>query len=342
MATSYAVIKGVGVQRRTRADRPQAQKADRALQRPTEGGIACDRGTWKPTEPDGGGRPAKVSLDQKSSQGRAKPQSCSVRVGQGIDRAYEVRGGARGADQRDLGGAYHKVLPPTIGVESPTRERAITEAIRISTTTRWLHPHSHEPRRGGQRVRVRRHQFSRGSCLTATPAAAPAGIGRLSFVWRAGSRGLDAALQKIVRALDAGPPPSATWPITWLALDGISPPSGATLAIVAESLTDLRQKLATARRALGEHRPNYMTRGIISPSKATSPQLVSRSFSRARGAVPGMLDELAVAFPRSGSDSRSVDAALGLGRKRIGPLVYPPRPYRRRRSQRRQTSPPRK
>ncbi len=46
---------------------------------------------------------------------------------------------------------YHKVLPPTIGIETPNPKLDLHEGpFRLCTQTQpWLHPHADRPRRAG-------------------------------------------------------------------------------------------------------------------------------------------------------------------------------------------------
>ena len=102
--------------------------------------------------------------------------------------------------------------------------------------------------------------------------------------------------------------------------------SSATLAIVAASHQDLREKLTLARTAIAEGRASLDDpRGVVFEAKpAWAGQPVAFVFPGQGAQSPGMLRELAVIFPEVRATFEEFDRALLGGRRpRLGPAHLP-------------------
>ncbi len=104
----------------------------------------------------------------------------------------------------------------------------------------------------------------------------------------------------------------------------------ATLAIVATSHDDLREKLSWP----GRRSPRVSTslddpRGIVFEARpAWAGQPVAFLFPGQGAQSPGMLRELAVLFPRCGRILEEFDRTmLARGGRALGPLIFPPPAY---------------
>jgi len=228
---------------------------------------------------------------------------------------------------------HHKVLPPTIGVETINPRADLADGpFRVSTGARpWLH-RGPAPRRaavsafgfGGTNF----HAVLEAHGENDTPASAPLRDWPAElFAWRASARdGLIASVDRVAAAIDAGARPALRDLARSVNAASRHPGIGPTLAIVATSLDDLRFKLRSARGAIaGGSEGLDDPRGIFfaaSPAFAGMP--VAFLFPGQGSQSPGMLSDLAVAFPEIREAFEAADAALGrLGRRPVGPLAFP-------------------
>ena len=154
----YAVIKGVGASSDGRAPRP-----DRAGGRRADAGPrAClsRRPAFRRPRSATSRRTARAppwvtwskSRRSASSSGKPGPTSgqCVVGSVKSMIGHTKCAAGLAGLINASLA-LYHKVLPPTIGVETPNPKLDLREGpLRLCTQTQpWLHPHSDRPRRAG-------------------------------------------------------------------------------------------------------------------------------------------------------------------------------------------------
>ncbi|RUL87437.1 type I polyketide synthase [Tautonia sociabilis] len=230
---------------------------------------------------------------------------------------------------------YHRVLPPTIGVDEVNPKADLHDGpLRVNTRARpWLSP-GDAPRLAGVSA------FGFGGTnfhavlesYEADPAPRPDPMDDWPaelFVWRSVDRSaLIDRIDRLRTALDAGASPRLL-DLSHALLDRVDPEAddAPTLAIVASSLDDLRGKLGSARERIA--------RGDRSIDDPIGVHFADRpSFARDRVAVlfPGqgaqrleMLGDLALAFEEVRLGFEAFDAALlEDGRPAIGPRVFPP------------------
>ncbi len=227
---------------------------------------------------------------------------------------------------------HHRVLPPTIGVAAVNPKADLADGpFRVNTEARpWLHADSDPaPARRGERLRLRRDQLPRRPRRLRrepAPAIAPRAIGPPSCSSGgrgprplgpdrrpdpSARRGGSPALRDLARAVNAASRPARPGP---------------TLAIVAESLDDLRRKLRSPggdrRRSAAARRP---PRGLL-PRRPR----VRRGPGRVPLPRPGVADardarrpgDRLPRGPRGVRGRRCRPAADG--RPAVGPLVFPP------------------
>jgi malonyl CoA-acyl carrier protein transacylase len=229
---------------------------------------------------------------------------------------------------------HHKVMPPTIGVETINPKADLLDGpFHVSNRKRpWIHPGDGTPRRagvsafgfGGTNFHAVLEAYEGNFEPTAPTRDWPAEL----FAWRAGDRpklleqietlaksleaGARPALRDLARAVNAANPP----------MDGPLP----TLAIVANSLEDLIEKLKSARSAIASGQARIEDRRGLFYEELPRyhGQPVAFLFPGQGSQSPGMLADLTMAFPEVRQAFDDFDAALNQdGRPTIGSLVYP-------------------
>jgi acyl transferase domain-containing protein/NAD(P)H-dependent flavin oxidoreductase YrpB (nitropropane dioxygenase family) len=230
----------------------------------------------------------------------------------------------------------HRVLPATIGVTSPNAKAGLDASpMYVNTETRpWLKRLDGAPRRAG----VSAFGFG-GTNFHAVieefqlpDGAAPAESSLRDwpvelFLWRKkSSADLLASLANLRHALDQGAQPllgDLAAAVYWEEARG----EGAhTLAVVAASLEELAQKIDAARAAVEAGKDHKDPRGIYYSPQASAPAgKVAFAFPGQGSQTPGMLGDLAVAFPTVLDSLEEANGALGdkLG-KPLGSFIYPP------------------
>ena len=337
----YAVIKGMGSSsdgraRGLTAPRPEGQTL--ALKRAyARAGI--DPATVGYVEAHGTGTAVGdvvevQALAEVLRDAGAGPGSCAVGSVKSSIGHTKCAAGMAGLINAALA-LHHKVLPPTIGVEAPNPRAGFAGSpLHISADRRpWLHDEEDRPRRAGVSA------FGFGG--TNFHAVLEAYEGNLVakeaplrdwpcelFAWSAEDReAMLGMLDRLAGGLDGGAAP----PLRDLAQAVLSAfpetARGPVLAIVADSLADLRSKLETARGAIrGGTSATDDPRGIhyaAEPSFRGSP--VAFLFPGQGAQRPGMLGELAIAFDPVRVAFEEFDAALrALGRPAVGARVFPP------------------
>ena len=233
---------------------------------------------------------------------------------------------------------HHRILPPTIGVEVVNPKADLADGpFRVNTEARpWLHADPTRPRRAGVSAfgfgGTNFHAVLEGYDAPSRPPGAPTRDWPAElFVWRGSDLAeLGAATASLTRALDAGARPALrdlARAVT--AAQPARDQSGPTLAIVADSLADLAVKLRVAQAAIeaGQVRIDD-PRGVFyrqAPEFVGAP--VAFLFPGQGSQTPGMLADLAMAFPEVREAFEAVDAALMTdGRPPISPFVFPPPP----------------
>ncbi len=269
----YAVIKAVagasdGRDKGLTAPRPEGQM--RTLRRayaragvsPATVGLFEAHGTGTVA----GDRAELESLTGILNEAQAAPRSAAVGSVKSMIGHTKNTAGVAGLIKVALA-LHRKVLPATLGVETPNAKVAApTSPVYVNTEVRpWLAPTTGTPRRGavsafgfgGTNFHAVLEEY-RGDFL---PDPAQLAIDQREaelFLWRASSRAdIRTAVDALERALGQ---PGVTPGLTDLAFTvyrahaagTASASGGATLAVVASSLEDLRAKLGKARQYLDQ------------------------------------------------------------------------------------------
>jgi acyl transferase domain-containing protein/NAD(P)H-dependent flavin oxidoreductase YrpB (nitropropane dioxygenase family)/NAD(P)-dependent dehydrogenase (short-subunit alcohol dehydrogenase family) len=308
----YAVIKGLGASSDGRdkgLTAPRAEGQLRALRRaylqagvsPARLGLIEAHGTGTVV---GDQTEAQALIEVMRAAG-AEPQTCAVGSVKSMIGHTKCAAGIAGLLKTVLA-LHHRVLPPTL-VEKPNPKGNFEDGpVYLNTEPRpWVHGGA-EPRLagvsafgfGGTNFHAVLAEYQ-GDYLERTTTGQQHWPAEL-FVWSAGDRGtLLAETERCRHALAAGASPSLAGlaAATWLAFsaDGTQP----TLAIVASSLDDLREKLQAAEGYLKsdtEHK--HDPRGIFfaqSPADQGGP--VAFLFPGQGSQYPDMLAQVALTFP---------------------------------------------
>jgi acyl transferase domain-containing protein/NAD(P)H-dependent flavin oxidoreductase YrpB (nitropropane dioxygenase family) len=237
---------------------------------------------------------------------------------------------------------YHKVYPPTIGIETPNPKLDLHNGpFRLCTEAQpWVHAHPDRPRRagvsafgfGGTNFHAVLEEYDRnvGVNAEATIQDWPLEL----FVWQAEEPGqIVSQLDELAAALCSGAMPNLGDVSHTLiqARESLAASRDlgefATLAILAGSHDDLRTSVQQARTAIAEGRTSLDDpRGIIFAARPEwSGEPVAFVFPGQGSQAPGMLQELAVLFPEVRAAFNEFDREIAqAGGRLIGPLVFPP------------------
>jgi len=333
----YAVIKGVGASSDGRArglTAPNPEGQVRALERAyAKAGV--DPATVGYVEAHGTGTAVGDVVEVNAIAGvyrasGAAPGSTAIGSVKSMIGHTKCAAGLAGLINASLA-LHHGVIPPTIGVEAINPRADLADGpFRVSTEAHpWLEAGPGHPRRaavsafgfGGTNFHAVLEAHDRG------PSPARDWPSEL-FAWRAGDRDrLLADIDSLVDALDGGARP----PLRDLAaaVNAANPPADRpvpTLAIVAGSLADLRDKLRAARVAIVGGTPRVDDpRGVFfAESPAFHGRPVAFLFPGQGSQSPGMLADLTMAFAEVREGFEATDAALvRLGKPPVGPRVYP-------------------
>ena len=344
----YAVIKGVGSSSDGRArglTAPVVEGQMRALERayakagvsPATVGYVEAHGTGTAL-----GDVVEIeALGQLFREAGATKRECTVGSVKSMIGHTKCAAGLAGLINASLA-LYHKVLPPTIGVEAPNPKLDLNDGpLRLCTQTQpWLHSHSDRPRRagvsafgfGGTNFHAVLEGYDRN--VVAHPESTVSDWPAELLVWQAEeSRQLVAQIDQLAHALEHGARPALSdLSHTLIRARGLrsakmhESPS-ATLAIVAASHQDLREKLTVARSAITEGRASLDgSRGVVFEAKpGWAGQPVAFIFPGQGAQSPGMLRELAVIFPEVRATFEEFDRTLrARGAPALGPIIFPP------------------
>ncbi len=234
---------------------------------------------------------------------------------------------------------HHKVLPPTIGVTAPTPALDLKNGPLTlrGEATPWFHPDFERPRAagvsafgfGGANFHAVLQEYPAN--LTPQPQSTLLDWPAELFVLRAETAArLRSAADRLLAALNNGANPRLADLAHTLAIanrGSTESPARAVLAIVASDLDELKSGLTRAIAAIDA--------GKTTLDSPTGIHLASAPrFGHAKLAVlfpgqgaqrPGMLRELAVAFPAVRQAFAAVDQALATsGHERITAYIFPP------------------
>jgi len=236
---------------------------------------------------------------------------------------------------------HHKVLPPTLHVETPNPKLSEADSPFFVNTEAlpWMKTSAEPeaPRRAGvssfgfggtnfhavleEHVDDYAHPIDRK-----TSGVWPAEL----FLWGAASpAGLEATLDKLQPALDAEPRPAlralAAAVCSAAAANGAAREEALRLAIVATDHADLQAKLGVAREALRAGRTQLQDRKGVYLGGARPAGKLAFLFPGQGSQAPHMLRDLALHFPHLRLACERADRALA-GRlpQRLSGYIYPP------------------
>ncbi|MHA7833598.1 MAG: beta-ketoacyl synthase N-terminal-like domain-containing protein [Algiphilus sp.] len=208
---------------------------------------------------------------------------------------------------------HHKVLPPTLCDEvNPALELERTPFYINNETRPWVHGQA-TPRRAGvnafgfgginAHVVLEEYQPRASKASVSLPEATQwHGFGGELLVYAAqDTEALIAAIDATVQRIDAAPLPSLGGLARCLAEEAEAATGAgadARLALVATDLADARKQLTKARERLAEGKTTFRTRTGLSAGRGAMPGRIGFLFPGEGAQYPGMLSELAVAYPQ--------------------------------------------
>ncbi|QDV34369.1 type I polyketide synthase [Tautonia plasticadhaerens] len=337
----YAVIKGLGSSSDGRArglTAPNGEGQSRALRR------AYDKAGVPPAsvgyvEAHGTGTAVGDEVEVGALAGflrehGAAPGSCVVGSVKSMIGHTKCAAGLAGLINASLA-LYHRALPPTIGVERPNPAFDLRDGpVRVGTKARpWLHA-SGGPRRagvsafgfGGTNFHAVLESYEGDPSPRPDPQHEwPAEL----FVWRDEDReAILGRVDRLIASIGEGARPRPRDLAHALALrfdpEAVDRP---TLAIVAGSVEELRERMETARGAIARGDETFDDRrGVhFSNKPAFAGGGVALLFPGQGAQRPEMLGDLTLAFEEVRLGFEAFDAALiASGGRPIGPMVFPP------------------
>jgi acyl transferase domain-containing protein/NAD(P)H-dependent flavin oxidoreductase YrpB (nitropropane dioxygenase family)/NAD(P)-dependent dehydrogenase (short-subunit alcohol dehydrogenase family) len=342
----YAIVKGVGASSDGRdkgltAPRPEGQL--RALRRaydkagvsPARVGLVEAHGTGTAV----GDQTEVQALCQVFHEAGAAPQSCVVGSVKSVIGHTKCAAGLAGLVNAVLS-LHHKVLPPLL-VERPNPKASFEESpFVLNTQARpWVHG-SDYPRCagvsafgfGGTNFHAVLEEYTGGFLPQADAPLSrwPAEL----FVWRRPTvEELEGGLRQCLAALDRGaqPPLSALALTLWK--NCLPEPTLPTLAVVASSTEDLRDKLKRAQELLANARQAQDPPGVFFSPRPGFPRgesgaKVAFLFPGQGSQYPDMLAQLALAFSEVRAAFDEAERVLvGDLERPLGKFIFPPSPF---------------
>ena len=320
----YAVIKGVGGSsdgraRGLMAPLPIGQK--RALERAyTQAGYSpatVDLFEAHGTGTVAGDAAEIQSLSEFLNEHGARPRQCAVGSVKTMIGHTKAAAGIAGLIKVTLG-LHHRVLPPHMGVEQPNQAmRQPDSPIGLHQQVRpWFACPGHARRAGvsafgfgGANFHATLEEYQ-GDYRTARPALRTHWPAELC-VWRAADRaGLIASATPVLSALETGAEPSLAGLAQALALSLSE--GKATLAVVATSVADLRERLAGALAQLRDPATDkpFPAGVYFSDAPLAADGKLAMLFAGQGSQYPDMLRELATTFDEVRQAIEEADAIL--------------------------------
>ena len=335
----YAVIKGVGASSDGRdkgLTAPRAEGQLRALHRayaqarvnPANVGLVEAHGTGTVV----GDQTEARAIGQLFRDAGGDPQSCAIGSVKSMIGHSKCAAGLAGLIKAAFA-LHHKVLPPTL-VETPNpRANLDGGPLYLNTEARpWVHGADH-PRTagvsafgfGGTNFHAVLEEYA-GDYLDRPEAGFRAWPAEL-VVWRRPDvAALTASVKQVRDALAAGATPALADLAAGVWQSSKNGAGQPTLAVVASSLDELRDKLTAALDLLPKAGDSLADpRGIYFAAKPAAAGKVAFLFPGQGSQYPDMLAQVAMAFPevRSVLDRAERTLAGDLD-KPLGKFVYPP------------------
>ncbi len=339
----YAVIKGLGASSDGRArglTAPVVEGQVRAIERAyTRAGVSPATVGYVEAHGTGtalGDVVEVESLSQVFRDAGAEPLGCVVGSVKSMIGHTKCAAGLAGLINAALA-LYHKVLPPTIGIQAPNPKLDLHDGpFRLCTQAEpWIHRDSESPRRagvsafgfGGTNFHAVLEEY--GANVVPAPASGlPDWPSELLVFESDEPAGLLASIDRLASALEGGArPPLRELAAALIAARGAAEGHRPIVAIVAESHDDLLAKLRIARAAIAGGKSELEDpRGVYFAARPVwAGAKVAFLFPGQGAQAPGMLRELAIAFPEVRGAFEEFDRAVTAGGGIApGPLVFPP------------------
>jgi acyl transferase domain-containing protein/NAD(P)H-dependent flavin oxidoreductase YrpB (nitropropane dioxygenase family)/NAD(P)-dependent dehydrogenase (short-subunit alcohol dehydrogenase family) len=349
----YAVIRGVGSasdgrDRSLTAPRPEGQM--RALRRayahagcsPASVGLVEAHGTGTVA----GDRAEVEALSRVYAEAGAGVEGCAIGSIKSMIGHTKAAAGVAGVIKAALA-LHHKVLPPTIGVTTPNPTADFPSSpFYVNAVTRpWVHAAEDRPRRaavsafgfGGTNFHLVLEEY-RGAFLPEQEAAIDPWPAEL-FLFRGASRDeLLGSVTAVAGVLASGAEPALGDLASTLAAEAEGDDDGPALAVVAESLADLRTKLDAAAEVIaGDPDRLHAANGIhYAQDRLGGTGRLAIVFPGQGSQSVDMGREVAVAFPEMRDCLERADRALaGRLAQPLSRYVYPPPAFTPEQEQRR-------
>ena len=338
----YSVIRGMGASSDGRdkgLTAPRAEGQLRSLQRayaqarlsPARVGLVEAHGTGTVV----GDRTEALALGQMYREAGGQAQSCALGSVKSMIGHSKCAAGLAGLIKAAFA-LHYKVLPPTLAETPNPKANLDGGPLFLNTEARpWVHG-GDKPRAagvsafgfGGTNFHAVLEEYD-GDYLNRRESGVRTWPSEL-FVWRrADKAALTSAITKVRDALAAGasPTPANLAASVWQSSrSGTGQP---TLAVVAGTLDELRDKLDAALGLLAKPGDTHTDpRGIYFAEKSGDPGKVAFLFPGQGSQYPDMLAQTAMAFPEVREVIDAADRTLSDRLDRpLGKLIYPPSPF---------------
>ncbi|MDN3512805.1 MAG: SDR family NAD(P)-dependent oxidoreductase [Candidatus Brocadia sp.] len=342
----YAVIKAIsgssdGRDKGLTAPRPEGQALalervyDKAGFSPAIVGLVEAHGTGTVA----GDRAEVETLRRVFEAAGATPQSCAIGSVKSMIGHTKSTAGVAGLIKIALS-LYHKILPPTIGVEKPNPIIA-GSPFYVNTETRpWICGATGQPRRagvsafgfGGTNFHAVVEEYT-GNFLPVSVDCVPYRWASELFLWTGHSRQeLSDAIGKLHQALSHGARPALS-DLAYTVWKHSRNSHECRLAAVATSLEDLQQKLTWAKESLNKAENSHFhdPRGIYFAMEPLAKSgKIAFLFPGQGSQYPDMPGDLAILFPEVRDRFERADRVLANRFPRpLSAYVFPPPRFNR-------------